>query len=180
MGVACEPEQVKLIAGLLVGDEALLDTARKELGALLGEIELVSPTWPFGITHYYEEELGKTILRQFVSFAEPFAMERLAEVKLATNDLEARIAGSLGRATDRRPVNIDPGYITLGSLVLGTTKSRAHRIYLGQGIFAEVTLGYERGGWRGWPWTYPDYAADTYHPFFSAVRERLKAQRRGR
>ncbi len=179
MGVAREPAPVSLIAGLLVGDEALLPPARAELADLLGPIDDVSEVWPFGNTHYYEDELGGAVWRQFVSFADPFAMDRLAEVKLATNALEVRIAERCGRSADRRPVNIDPGYVTLSSLVLATTKERAHRIYLGRGIFAEVTLGFERGGWQSWPWTYPDYAAATYHGFLTQVRERLKARRRG-
>lgn len=178
MGEPQEPLRVKLIAGLLVGDESLLARARESLAEQFGVIESVSDVWPFVMTQYYEKELGSRICRQFVSFAEPFAMDGIADVKLATNALERRLASELGRPPDERPVNIDPGYITLGSLVLATTKPQSHRIYLGRGISAEVTLGYESGGWRAWPWTYPDFAASTYHAFLSEVRENLKQQRR--
>jgi hypothetical protein len=48
-----------------------------------------------------------------------------------------------------RPLNLDPGYLTEAKLVLATTKDRNHRLYLDRGIFAEVTLCYQRGG-SGW------------------------------
>lgn len=178
MGDAHEPEKVTLICGLLAGDPALLPAARAGLVEAFGALDATSAVWPFATTEYYAAEMGPAIVRQFVSFADPFAMDRLAEVKLATNALEREIARAQGGDRPARPVNLDPGYVTLGSLVLATTKDRAHRIYLGRGIFAEVTLGYEAGGWRAWPWTYPDYAAPTYHPFFTQVREDLKRRRR--
>ena len=179
MGEVSLPEKVKLIAGLLAGDESLLAPTRAALERLLGAIEQVTVTWPFDTTDYYAEEMGPSIVRQFVSFREPFDMERLAEVKLATNDLELHLARSLPGCNGGRPVNIDPGYITLGSLVLATTKNRAHRIYLGKGIFAEVTLGFEGGKWCAWPWTYPDYASGWYDAFLTEVRTCLKKQRQG-
>jgi hypothetical protein len=178
MGEAHVPEKVKLTAGLLAGDEDHFLLAQSELERTFGRIEHVSDTWPFWATHFYDDELGPSVVRRFVSFGTPFEMDCLAEVKLATNELELELTRRLSRPAGDRPVNIDPGYVTLASLVLATTKNRAHRIYLGRGIFAEVTLLYERGGWRALPWTYPDYAASTYHPFLSRVRQGLKAQRR--
>jgi hypothetical protein len=179
MGAIVEPEKAVLICGLLAGDEAVLAAAGELLKHKFGAIESVSDTWPFANTQYYERELGPSILRRFVSFSAPFARDSLADVKRISNALEAELSEQLGRTDGLRAVNIDPGYIHLGGLVLATTKDRAHRIYLGQGIYAEVTLVYEQGRWRAWPWTYPDYAADTYHGFLSLVREKLKSRRRG-
>ena len=106
MGDIQFPEKAKLVAGLLTGDEDLFAIARHELERFLGPIEEVSRVWPFETTHYYEDELGPAILRQFVSFTEPFAMDRLAEVKLATNALELQLSASLSQPSGRRPVNI--------------------------------------------------------------------------
>ena len=178
MGDALAPESVKLIAGLLAAEDEHFALARTELEARFGAIDLESDIWPFGSTHYYEGEIGPTILRRFVSFDELIPPDRLAPLKLATNELELQLRERLGTPPGQRPINIDPGYVTLGSLVLATTKNRAHRIYLRDGIYAEVTLTYERGGWAAAPWTYPDYAAPTYHAFLTAVRERLKQVRR--
>ena len=93
-----------------------------------------------------------------------------------TNALEIRLCNDLALPQEARPVNIDPGYLTLFKLVLATTKDSAHRLYLQSGIYAEVTLRYQNSRWQPWPWTYPDYAADTYYGFFERARELYKGQ----
>jgi hypothetical protein len=65
-------------------------------------------------------------------------------------------------------------------MVLASTKNHAHRLYLGEGVFAEGTLTYQRGCFRPWPWTYPDYASDIYCALFNEIRKRYKAQLRGK
>ena len=88
--------------------------------------------------------------------------------------------GSVGReAAYELCDNLRPActrLVALSKLVLATTKDHAHRIYLGHGIYAEVTLQYAHGGWQTMPWTYPDYARPEYHAFFVQVRERFRAQ----
>ena len=79
----------------------------------------------------------------------------------------------------KRRVNIDPGYISQSKLVLATTKDHSHRIYLGQGIFAEVTLRYYKGTFRAWEWTYPDYASPPYIAIFNHIRKLYKEQLKG-
>ena len=69
-----------------------------------------------------------------------------------------------------RPVNLDPGYVSSGKLVLATTKDQPHRVYLGRGIYAECTLRWRRGGFEPWEWTYPDYASEGHREFFGRVR----------
>ena len=175
MGSVQPSPKGKLIVGLLAGDDDLLREAARRVKREFGEIDLRSECWPFEATDYYRDELGDDILRQFVSFEALISQDRLAEIKRTTNDLEQCFCDDLAVASTARPVNIDPGVITLAKLVLATTKDHAHRIYLGQGIHAEVTLRYVDGKWTPWPWTYPDYAASTYHPFFDQVREMLRA-----
>jgi hypothetical protein len=84
---------------------------------------------------------------------------------------------------DRRLLNLDPGYISLGKLVLATTKDYSHRLYLGQGIYGEVTLYYRHGAFHPWEWTYPDYASERYCQLFAAIRslyvQQLNALRLG-
>jgi hypothetical protein len=70
-----------------------------------------------------------------------------------------------------RLLNLDPGYLTEAKLVLASTKDHAHRIYLSQGIYAEVTLSYRRGHWRHHDWTYPDYQRSDYQAFFDRCRD---------
>jgi len=176
MGKPRPPQKVKLIVGMLSGDVDLLARAQKLLGRTFGTVELQSDVWPFDATDYYEAEMGPQLKRKFVAFAECIQPDALAEIKRTTNDLEARICEDMLVDPDRRPVNLDPGYVALGKVVLATTKDHAHRIYVQRGIYAEVTLKFEHGAWRPWPWTYPDYVAGTYYDFFTQVRERLHQQ----
>ena len=59
-------------------------------------------------------------------------------------------------------------------LVLASTKDHAHRLYLAQGIYAEVTLYYKDRQWQHRDWTFPDYRREDYQQFFSACRELLR------
>lgn len=178
MGRIRAPHNVKLIVGLLSGDEDLLRRARQLLARSYGPVDLESEIWPFDQTNYYEPEMGPGLRRSFLSFENPVPPDRVPEIKRVTNELETVIGDDCLISEIARPVNIDPGYIDLSKLVLATTKDRAHRIYLGAGIFAEVTLLFAEAGWRELPWTYPDYKKPEYHEFFSRVRNRLVEQLR--
>lgn len=166
-------QPVKLIVGLLGTDADLLRRARQSLVRDFGDVDLESDLWPFDQTDYYEAEMGPDLQRWFLSFERLIQPEHLAEIKLRTNDIEQQIADDCSLPTCRRPVNLDPGYLTLAKLVLATTKDRSHRIYQHSGIYAEVTLHYTQGTWQCWPWTYPDYRRPEYHSFFQRVRRAL-------
>ena len=176
MGRTRPPKRAKLFCGLLSADEDLLVQTRRRLTAQFGPADLVSDIWPFDCTDYYADEMGDEIKRQFVFFEQLVSVERLSEIKRLTNALELRLCDDLALPHEARPVNIDPGYMTLSKLVLATTKDYSHRIHVQGGIYAEVTLHYEKGQWQPWPWTYPDYAANTYHAVFERAREVYKRQ----
>jgi hypothetical protein len=67
--------------------------------------------------------------------------------------------------------------MTPAKLVLASTKDHAHRIYLSQGIYAEVTLFYRDREWQAREWTFPDYRRADYHAFFDACRNYLLRKR---
>jgi hypothetical protein len=173
MGTAREPQPVKLIASLLTGHLDLLPQGRAELVRLFGPIDFESDLLPFDHTDYYALEFGPGLQRQIVTFERLADPGELPVIKRQTNDLEWSLAED-----DKRLVNVDPGYVSLGKLVLASTKDHGHRLYLGQGVYGEVTLTYQRGRFRPWPWTYPDYASDEYCLLFGQIRERYKAQLR--
>ncbi len=172
------PKPVKLLVGLLSGDPDLLRRARQLLVRRYGPVDLESDLWPFDQTDYYEPKMGPGLQRVFLSLERPIPPAHLAQVKLETNGMEREIGDQCLLPDIPRPVNIDPGYIELSKLVLATTKDASHRVYLGEGIFAEVTLRYSHGGWQSHEWTYPDYGLAPAQAFFSTVRARLLAQRR--
>lgn len=178
MGRVRDPQPVKLICGLIGGDADLLRRARQLLGKRVGAIDLESDLWPFTQTDYYAAEMGPDLKRCFVAFDRLVGPGVLPEIKIETNAIEMQIADEALDPHIVRPVNLDPGYVDPGKLVLATTKDRSHRVYLASGIYAEVTLHRVDNTWQPWPWTYPDYLQPEYHAFFERVRTRLIEQRR--
>ncbi len=173
MGTVRGPQFVKLIASLLTGEPALLAQVKEALSRAFGPFDFASDWLPFDHTDYYTPEFGPGLQRKIVSFERLVNPADLPAIKCQTNDLEWRWAHE-----GRRRVNIDPGYVSLGKLVLASTKDHAHRLYIGRGIYGEGTLTYQRGHFRPWPWTYPDYASARYCAMFEQIRERYKAQLR--
>lgn len=175
MGTARQPDQVKLIVGLLAREPALLGDAASQLAQAFGPLEERSEPQPFHYTDYYAAELGAQPWRQFLAFAHLVDPASLAAIKVQTNALEMAWA-----VEGRRPINIDPGYISLSKLVLASTKNHWHRIYIGEGIYAEVTLPFRGGAFQPQEWTYPDYRAPESLAFFTAIRDRYRRQLRER
>lgn len=173
MGAIRPPQPVKLLLPMLAPEEGLFAAVEPDLVALWGAIDYRSATLPFAHTDYYAREFGPRLWRRFIAFERLIDPGDLAAIKRAANEIEARWSEG-----GRRRVNLDPGYLTQAKLVLATTKNQAHRIYLGQGIYAEVTLIYREGAWRPLPWTYPDYASAAYHAVFSEIRALLGRQLR--
>jgi hypothetical protein len=173
MGMIKEPLPVKLIASMFTARGELLEEARVRLSQKFGPIDYESELLPFDHTTYYAAEFGENLKRRFVSFEKLVHPGKLAGIKLLTNALELVLSGAKGMewaVEGRRQINIDPGYISHSKLVLATTKDHAHRIYLGQGIYAEVTLHFRGGTFQPWPWTYPDYASPPLIAIFNQIR----------
>jgi len=170
-----EPKPVKLIIGILAGDENCLSAAIEELKSEFGKADFTSDVWPFNLTNYYNKETGGHILRQFVSIEPLVDPGELAKIKHRTNKLEQELARKLN-VNLPRPVNLDPGVIEPSKLVLATTKNYSHRIYIGEKMYAEVTLIFDKGCWQTLPYTYPDYRQKCYQDFFDKVRKRLLEQ----
>jgi hypothetical protein len=172
------PEPVKLICGIIAAGESMVAAARDALRDAYGEIDLESGILPFNFTAYYRDEMGAGLLRKFVSFDERVDPGLLPKIKRHTNELERALSGIPEGTTGRRRVNLDPGYVTPSNLVLATTKNYTHRVYLGGGIYGEVTLAFAKIGCRHFEWTYPDYRTEAYGAFFLAVRRRLMETRK--
>jgi hypothetical protein len=169
------PQPVKLIIGILAANETALAAAVKAISKSFGVIDLTSDVWPFTQTDYYKDELGSNALRQFVSIENLIDPGKLAQIKHDTNSLEQQLADSL-KLSLPRPVNLDPGFIEPSKLILASTKNFSHRIYIGNKMFAEVTLMYEKGNWRHFEYTFPDYRQSCYQNFLTKVRCRLLEQ----
>ncbi|MCK4352203.1 DUF4416 family protein [candidate division WOR-3 bacterium] len=178
----------KLVCGIIIAQDCELKEVIKKLEEKFGDIDLESKIIPFDFTDYYNKEMGKGLNRKWVSFEKPIFKEDLGFVKHKTIKIENEFLRTGGarraclapacqsEATGResRRVNLDPGYIDLSRLVLASTKDYSHRIYLGDKVFAEVTLIYKDNHFHPLDWTYPDYRKNIQ--FFEDVREKFKIQ----
>ncbi len=172
MGEATAASPVLLLLAAFSRHDEALDWARERAVEAWGEIAVESPRFRFNETAYYEPSMGPDLQKVFWAFAEPVDPGQLVEWKLATNHWEREYA-ECGSHGESRPLNLDPGYIDLGKLVLASTKDFTHRIYLSRGIYAEVTLYYKHHRWQHHEWTFADYRRDDYQAYFSACRQYL-------
>ncbi len=147
------PEPAKLIIGFFTPAKDLCQPLVKALESHFGPVDFVSKWLDFNFTDYYTPEMGAGLFRRLVSFDRLIEQDQLAAVKTCTNDLEKKWV-----QTDKRLINIDPGYLLPARFVLATGKNFSHRIYIGRSIYADLTLLYTRGKFLTLPWTYPDYA----------------------
>lgn len=167
---------VKAIIGVLTAESSILSTVYQDLSEHFGPIDYTSELLTFDSTDYYESEMGKNLKRQFISFEKLIDAGTLSDKKLFTNQVEQHYTRE---GTSQRRVNLDVGYVCLAKLVLASTKDHAHRIYLRDGIYAEMTLRYYHKTFQPWEWTYPDYRSPTYIAIFNHIRTIYKEQIQG-
>ncbi len=156
--------------------DAALDWAERRAVEYWGPIVRASPRYEFVETDYYARSMGTDLKKCFWAFEQLRDPTELVDWKIQTNGWEAEYAAAHNHP-ERRPLNLDPGYLTLAKLVLASTKDHAHRIYLDRGIFAEVTLYFQEGQWRWREWTFPDYRRADYHEFLTDAREWLRGRK---
>jgi len=162
-----DPQPAKLVIGIFMHDRSLLPEVVAHLQSAFGAVDIVSPWFDFDYTDYYEPEMGTPLYRRMVVFKRLIEQEALAQIKCLTNELEQRYA-----VAGKRRFNLDPGYLLFERFVLATGKNFTHRIYIGQGIYADLTLIFQKGAFQTLPWTYPDYAADNMRIFLAEVRQK--------
>ncbi|MEW6116190.1 MAG: DUF4416 family protein [Nitrospirota bacterium] len=165
------PEKALLLIGTLFSDDASFVKAQQVLEETFGEIIMESPVIPWNFSEHYKQELGEPIYRKFLFFKNLIDQDQLASIKLKTFEIENNLS-----IDGKRTINIDPGYLTLAKLVLATTKDYSHRLYLGQGVYAEVTLIYNKEGrFVPLPNTYRDFQDERYQKTFLMARMLLYA-----
>ena len=172
-----ESDPVKFVSSIFSREIKTIDRVIDQLSAIYGPVDCTSSELLFDRTRYYAREMGWPLHRRFISFGRLVRPDHLPEIKLKTNEIEQ---GYLDKKN--RLVNIDPGYISPERLILATGKNYTHRVYLSKGIYADLTLLFQRGGFIPLKWTYPDYADPEVIGFFNEVRkkymEELKEIRR--
>ncbi len=156
-----------LVVGLLASDECKRTRALTKLSARFGAPFYVSAPLPFTRTSYYEREMGTGLNRRLAAFCQLVREGCLPLIKKHCISLEHDFS-----AQGKRALNLDPGLLNAGSLILASTKAAAHRLPIGGGIYGELTLLWQSGMFNPLPWTYPDYASQTYRELYSGLRSR--------
>lgn len=204
--IISNPYPVKLFIGMLSQDISLFDEIKGKLKEVFGPLDLESPVWEWNHTDYYSKEMGSGLKRQFIFFRKLINPGVIPEIKLKTNELERQYLnennplihpiipphpplekGERGDLKEggrrefigekgRRRINLDPGYLDSAKIVLVSTKDFSHRIYLGNGIYGEVTLIYSGKNYQTLPYTYPDFRTQEYLDIFKKVREMYKIE----
>ncbi|MFA5275336.1 MAG: DUF4416 family protein [Candidatus Omnitrophota bacterium] len=166
MGKVRRVNPVKLVIGLIFKEESVLKKVEETLKRKFGAVDYESNILAFNFTAYYEPEFGTELKKKFLSFSTLIDPQELVKIKLFTNKLESRFSQA-----GLRLINIDPGYLDMAKYILATTKDYIHRIYLGKGIFAEVTLYFKDNTFTPGEWTYRDYKTKVYIDILARIRE---------
>ncbi|HMK36556.1 MAG TPA: DUF4416 family protein [Desulfomonilaceae bacterium] len=171
MSIPTFPEPAQLIVSVLTPDKAAADESQSVLIERLGPVEQEIGPLDFRYTSYYDAEMGPGIARWLWSFERMLDRAELVHIKCLTNQLELSSA-----VAGKRRFNLDPGLLTLGNFVLATGKNNAHRIYLGRGIFGDLTLVFRARTYQPLEWTYPDYADPELIKILNRLRESYKCK----
>jgi Domain of unknown function (DUF4416) len=175
MSVPQTPKPAKLVIGVFTKNKKIIEHVAPELFAQFGRVDLISSWMDFNYTDYYKPEMGSPLVRRMFAFKRLIEQAQLAEIKIATNQIEQSYS-----INGRRQVNVDPGYMMHERFVLASGKNFSHRIHIGLGIYADLTLIYQKGSFQKLPWTYPDYADQVMIGFLDRVRRKyvldLKSQ----
>ncbi len=116
---------------------------------------------------YYAKQMGEDeskLQRFFCHATNPLDRDRLPSFKQRGLDFERKFFDPF------RCLNIDPGYVAQEQMVLSSHKPFTHRIYLQNGIYAELEYLYRDHKWHELPWTYPDYNDPEKKHYFMAIR----------
>ena len=171
------PQPAKLIVSVFMKQKDLFEAVFAALEDLAGPVDLVSQWMDFDFTDYYTKEMGRPLFRRLIAFKPLIEQDALAGIKHQTNALEATFCDE-----NRLQINMDPGYLLGSRFILATGKEYSHRIYIGQNIYADLTLMYTKEGFKFLEWTYPDYKDPKILQFLEQVRRKylldLKAIKR--
>ncbi len=165
MSVPKEPSKSKLVISFISESEPLINASIKRIGEEFSPPDFVSEFTGFTQTEYYNDEMGGALKRRFATFKELFPRGELARVKLFTNTVE-----NDNLESGRRRINIDPGFLSVENFILATGKNFTHRVYMRNGIFADLTLVYTKNDFAELPWTYPDYKGRDIKDMLKKIR----------
>ncbi len=124
----------------------------------------------FPMKDFYSREMGEkdTLCRLIILGQKKMPKDLLVELKIWATKKELQFS-----LNGRRTINLDVGILSLENVVLATGKSFVHRIYLKDGVYADLNLIFKENTFSSLPWTYPDYQHQDFISFFNWARSLL-------
>lgn len=168
-------QPVKRLIAVLFACEEALDEALAHVAGYWGALDFRGSDHAFDSTAYYAPEMGLDLKRRLIAFEHLMSPEDLPRDKLTCNHIEQRLSADLGRR-----VNLDVGYLDHNKLVLASLKPAGQKIYLGNGVYADLIARYRNGRYQSFEWTFPDFADGRYDRELSRIREHYISQLRAR
>lgn len=162
----------KLIIGAIYADTQWFIKAKSLMQRENWEIEHQSQEFPFDQTYYYSAEMGVGLKRCFLSIKGLKSLESTTDWKFLTAKIEQQLSNK-----GKRRINLDPGYLDSSRVVLLSGKEGSHKIYLRNGVWADLVLLKDKGGYRNFPWTFPDIRTGCYDDFFLHLRTEFKKEK---
>jgi len=171
-------DPVKLFVAVLWNQVDILQAALQALVSSWGEIDFSGADHPFDTTRYYEPEMGPKLRRRLVSFLRLVPPDILPQAKQLCNQIEDQFSGARGRL-----VNLDVGYLDHNKIVLASYKGAGQKIYLRDGVWADLVARYRDGKYCAFEWTFPDFRDERYSDellrirriYLDQVRQRSRA-----
>ncbi len=160
------PFPIKYFVAILFGEPDDLTIAKAALVDAWGDLDFESGDYLFDTTDYYEPEMGKPLYRRLVTFRRLMSPTELVPMKLRCNRIEDGLA-----VKGKRVVNLDAGYLDHNKVVLASAKEAGQKIYLGEGIYADLVGRYKDGKYRPFEWSFPDFSDGRYDSELEAIRQ---------
>lgn len=180
-GTLTESPVCKRVMAVLTASATWESSLCAALESVFGAIDYRGPLIRFSGDTYYRNEMGDELYRGFVSFRELASPADLATWKHQARDLEDRCRGPVRDGQKgARTCNLDVGYLDPDKLVLASFKQGPFKLYFGRDVWADMILGYSRGVFTPTPWAFPDFRDGRYDKSLRVIREKLKAEKRGR
>jgi len=166
VSVLKEPVPVAPSFSIFSADTSLIESTIEVIEERFSPILIKSEIFPFNQTKYYEKEMGEGLKKIFIVLERLISPIFLVDLKHWAFDFERRYMEQ-----GNRKINIDPGLLSSERLILATGKNYTHRIYIGRGVWTDLTLIFQKGSFRVLPWTYPDYATQFSIDFWNNARQ---------
>jgi hypothetical protein len=165
-----KPPPGRLVVSIIYSSIDALADGLKALERKFGRVQFETLEIPCSEAELYREEMGKPLSRRLFSFDKLVDRSALIDIKKACHKIEPHFADIHGEYTFRT-INLDPGILSPDNLIMTSHREYNHRMYVGDGVYGELTLVWSRNQFVRLPWTCLDFYHDEAIDFFIRVRQ---------